>query len=124
MLFGITSFFSILTKQSGIILPVTIAIFILVRREYKTLLRLVLYFICLSFVFLLFLSSIGGYENTYRNVVLGVKNGMSLFLIESFFNDKYFIQAALWVIIGFYISSGVFKKGLDNKYSFFLDSTR
>ena len=100
----------ILTKQSGILLPIVITLFLILNKDFKAIGIIAVSFLVLSLIFLIFAGKIGGIESIYRNVVLGVKNGMSFYLIESFFNDKYYRQASLWVIIGFYLSFRLFKK--------------
>jgi len=118
--FSIASFLCIFTKQSGIIVLFTAGLFLLLKRDFKSTGILAASFLILSMMLLAISGSIGGLEAIYRNVVLGVKNGASLDMIKSFFNDKYFRQSAIWVIIGFWLSFGIFRKGKDPDYYFIL----
>jgi hypothetical protein len=112
--FAFVSFCCIFTKQSGIIIPVTAGIYMLIKKDFKPIVTLIATYIIFSLIFLAISGSIGGLEVFYRNVVLGVKNGTSLDMIRSFYDDKYYRHSIVWVVLGFILSAGIFRKSKDN----------
>jgi hypothetical protein len=118
--FALFSFLCIFTKQSGIIIPLTVVIFLISMKNFRAILITAAVYILLSVIFLSIVRHIGGLESFYRNIVLGVKNGMSLDMIRSFYNDKYYGNSIPWVMIGLYLSAGVFRKIKDERYYFII----
>ncbi len=119
-LFSTASFLCIFTKQSGIIVLLTSGLFLLLKKDFKSVGIICIFFLLWSLLFLMISGSIGGLDAFYRNVVLGVKNGASLDMIKSFFNDKYFRQSLIWVVLGFFFSLGIFRKQKDPAHYFIL----
>jgi hypothetical protein len=120
LLFIIVSFLCIMTKQSGIILPAVSGLLFIIKKKYKHLGKLVISYLVPGLLFISIAGRMGGMEAIYRNIILGVKNGTSFYMFQSFFSNKYYIQIILWIVLGFYLSSRIFIKKLETDFFFFL----
>jgi hypothetical protein len=100
--------FALFAKQNAIVVPAICISWLLIRRNYRALLQYTLYFSGALALALLIINQLWGLHIFFKNIVLGVNNGISLnwvfdFIIKPFFTS-YGLLFLLLALIYWYIT--------------------
>jgi hypothetical protein len=95
---------ALFTKQTGVLAFLLSGGYLLLHRQWRDLMRLAAWSILFFLLGLALLSTQGGLENAYKNMVLGVANGVTLVWLIAMFTSKYMLIGIGWMAIGLNIA--------------------
>lgn len=110
--------FAIFSKQSAISLPIIFILFQIFTKGYRLLITFLILFISITGILLVGINALTGLREMYRNVVLGLDNGI---FWGSYWRDIIFYfyswYGCLWVFL-FIIVYALIKKSNNNLYQY------
>lgn len=95
---------ALFTKQTGLIAFLLSGGFLLLRRQWKDLVHLTVWSFLFVALGLVLLHTQGGLTNAYKNMVLGVANGITLDWLIATFMSKYMLIGIGWTLIGLFVA--------------------